>query len=163
MYLWLLPFLVTAAEGTKSTATETIAGGAGWVGAGLLGSVLAWLLFIHIPTKDKQAKEKDELFAKSVKDKDESHNAMTERQQQRMEKLMLDHAASLEKADKERRQDFSEALSRSLEHCQRETAMLRDMLGREMSEVSGVVVDLRKSLEDWREERLLRNTPRGSK
>ncbi len=28
--------------------------GAGWVGAGLLGSVLAWLLFKHLPAKDAQ-------------------------------------------------------------------------------------------------------------
>ncbi len=28
--------------------------GAGWVGAGLLGSVLAWLLLKHLPAKDAQ-------------------------------------------------------------------------------------------------------------
>ena len=33
---------------------EPISGGAGWVGAGLLGSVLAWLLLVHIPNMDKQ-------------------------------------------------------------------------------------------------------------
>lgn len=33
---------------------EPISGGAGWVGAGLLGAVLAWLLLKHIPDKDKQ-------------------------------------------------------------------------------------------------------------
>ena len=30
---------------------------AGWVGAGLLGGVLSWLMFIHIPAKDKQLKD----------------------------------------------------------------------------------------------------------
>jgi len=34
--------------------TDPISGGAGWVGAGLLGLVLGWLLLIHIPNKDKQ-------------------------------------------------------------------------------------------------------------
>lgn len=31
-----------------------IAGEAGWVGTGLLGAVLGWLLFWHLPAKDKQ-------------------------------------------------------------------------------------------------------------
>lgn len=38
-------------------AIEPISGGAGWVGAGLLGAVLAWLLLVHIPAKDKQIKD----------------------------------------------------------------------------------------------------------
>jgi hypothetical protein len=40
--------------------------GSGWVGAGLLGAVLSWLMFIHLPAKDKQLKEiidgKDDLL-----------------------------------------------------------------------------------------------------
>jgi hypothetical protein len=31
-------------------------GGSGWVGAGLLGSVLLWIFFKHLPDKDKQMK-----------------------------------------------------------------------------------------------------------
>ena len=33
---------------------DPVTGGAGWAGAGLLGLVLAWLLFKHLPDKDKQ-------------------------------------------------------------------------------------------------------------
>ena len=33
---------------------DPISGGAGWVGAGLLGLVLAWLLLKHLPDKDRQ-------------------------------------------------------------------------------------------------------------
>lgn len=50
---------------------ETIAGGAGWVGAGLLGGVLYWLLFHHLPSKDKQLMDlvhaKDEAVDSVVK------------------------------------------------------------------------------------------------
>ena len=35
----------------------TLSGGGGWVGAGLLGLVLAWLFFKMIPSKDAQQKE----------------------------------------------------------------------------------------------------------
>lgn len=34
---------------------EPVPGGAaGWVGAGMLGMVLSWLFFVHLPGKDKQ-------------------------------------------------------------------------------------------------------------
>lgn len=36
---------------------DPISGGGGWVGAGLLGAVLAWLLLVHLPSKDKQLRE----------------------------------------------------------------------------------------------------------
>lgn len=38
-------------------APDSLSGGAGWVGAGLLGLVLCWLLLKHLPDKDKQLKD----------------------------------------------------------------------------------------------------------
>src|SRR5689334_4997153 len=35
---------------------DSLSGGAGWFGAGLLGLVLGWLLLVHLPSKDKQLK-----------------------------------------------------------------------------------------------------------
>lgn len=40
-----------------SQSAESLAGGSGWVGAGLLGLILAWLLLVHLPGKDKQLKD----------------------------------------------------------------------------------------------------------
>lgn len=46
-------------------------GMSGWVGTGLLGSVLAWLLLRHLPEKDKQlmdlVKAKDDAVDSVVK------------------------------------------------------------------------------------------------
>ena len=42
---------ILADGATESTAIS------GWAGAGLLSGVLSWLLFVHLPTKDKQLKE----------------------------------------------------------------------------------------------------------
>ena len=39
---------------TFGQITDPISGGAGWVGAGLLGAVLAWLTLKHLPAKDAQ-------------------------------------------------------------------------------------------------------------
>lgn len=38
-------------------ATDPISDGAGWIGAGLLGAVLSWLLLKHLPDKDRQMRE----------------------------------------------------------------------------------------------------------
>lgn len=35
-------------------ALDSLSGGGGWVGAGLLGAVLMWLFFKHLPSKDAQ-------------------------------------------------------------------------------------------------------------
>lgn len=47
----MYPFAILLAQ--ASDPSDPLSGGAGWVGAGLLGAVLAWLLFIHLPAKDK--------------------------------------------------------------------------------------------------------------
>ena len=39
------------------SVADPISGSAGFVGTGLLGAVLGWLLFFHLPAKDKQMKE----------------------------------------------------------------------------------------------------------
>lgn len=36
---------------------DPIFAGSGWTGAGLLGAVLAWLLFRHLPAKDEQVRQ----------------------------------------------------------------------------------------------------------
>jgi len=57
--------------------TDPISGGAGWVGAGLLGLVLGWLLLIHLPQKDKQLVQlletKDKQIAESIVNHDRIH------------------------------------------------------------------------------------------
>ena len=57
--------LLLLAENADANA---LSGGAGWVGTGLLGSVLAWLLWVHLPAKDKQAKEVAEAHAAEIKE-----------------------------------------------------------------------------------------------
>ncbi len=58
--------LVIALTFLAEGVLDPLAGGAGWVGTGLLGSVLAWLLFVHLPAKDKQLKEFMEAKDKAV-------------------------------------------------------------------------------------------------
>jgi hypothetical protein len=50
--------LVLQAQGPETV----IGGGAGWLGAGLFGLVLGWLLLVHLPAKDKQITGLFDLF-----------------------------------------------------------------------------------------------------
>lgn len=74
---------------------DPISGGAGWVGAGLLGAVLAWLLLVYLPSKDKLTKD------------------MTDGHNNRIDKLFADKLASEERM----RCDFKASLDKILEHC----------------------------------------------
>ncbi len=50
--------------------TPVLGPGAGWAGASILGGVLGWLMFVHIPSKDKMLKEmleaKDAILASQL-------------------------------------------------------------------------------------------------
>lgn len=64
---------------TSPTTIDPVSGNSGWAGAGLLGGVLGWLLFIHLPAKDKQitalVSAKDEVVKEIIQSKDEAINA----------------------------------------------------------------------------------------
>lgn len=48
--------------------TDVISGGAGWVGSGLFGLVLGWLLFFHLPEDNKKETKSAESKDAFVKD-----------------------------------------------------------------------------------------------
>jgi hypothetical protein len=50
----------------SQVSADPLSGGAGWVGAGLLGAVLAWLCLLHLPGKDKQIERLIEAKDKAV-------------------------------------------------------------------------------------------------
>jgi len=63
-------------------AADPISGGAGWIGAGLLGAVLAWLMFVHLPGKDKLIRElqaESQAFVQRLMDR---HDAAVKAQQE---------------------------------------------------------------------------------
>lgn len=52
------------------SSLDPLSGGSGWVGAGLLGMVLAWLCLKHLPAKDDQLKIKDDQLERILNLKD---------------------------------------------------------------------------------------------
>jgi PAS domain S-box-containing protein len=53
---------------SQANPTDSLSGNGGWVGAGLLGLVLAWLLLRHLPEKDRQLSDKDKAHETRVKE-----------------------------------------------------------------------------------------------
>lgn len=78
---------------------DPISGGAGWIGAGLLGLVLGWLLLMHLPAKAKESKEEREAFGKSLTELSNKFttalDGQSERFNGRAEALRTDFASSL--------------------------------------------------------------------
>lgn len=96
-------------------SVDPISGGAGWVGAGLLGAVLAWLCFIHLPAKDKQLK--DHLTAK-----DETLKMQEDQSWERLEKMST---------------VFEATMQRITDHCKEELKTLTEFWRRELDLIKG--------------------------
>lgn len=88
------PYWVYAQIADK-TAGDVLAGGAGWFGAGLLGAVLSWLLLKHLPEKDRQSKEKDDLILKVVTNCNEEMKEMMDKFGEQLEGTRKDFAEQL--------------------------------------------------------------------
>lgn len=93
-----LPAALLAQDGAPALGP-----GAGWASAGLLSSVLGWLLFVHLPAKDKLLREMIE--AKDV--------------------LLAAQLAMFIEAQREGRRDFKEALAGVVETFKAEVAAAR--------------------------------------
>lgn len=103
-------------------APDPISGGAGWIGAGLLGAVLAWLLGIHLPAKDKQLKEFMEV-------KDEQIANLTEKYEN---KLVL-VTSTFEKESDANRTDFRRTLDVVMNHCTEESKKILEAFRSEIA------------------------------
>ncbi len=101
-----MDLIILAAE---TVDAASLSGGAGWVGAGLLGAVLSWLLMIHLPAKDKQiatmlsdsSAERTAMMASQRSERDQ----MFLRFDTTLDKILLASRETTERATKEFRED----------------------------------------------------------
>jgi hypothetical protein len=117
--------------------TDPLSGGAGWVGTGLLGSVLGWLLFIHLPKKDQQVLD-------LINSRDKLVEKITAEFRQSMTELVDKSNAN----DKEQRVNFKESLEKVTAHCEKEVTTTVDALRKEVDRISMYVGELSKRLDE---------------
>lgn len=104
------------------------------MGAGLLGLVLGWLMFIHLPAKDKQLQavidNKDKVLNDLIQAKDSRIKEVMEVKDQRIQQLSTDFRAALDKV---------------VDHCQEEAERLAERFSKEMASVR---MEVQKPLND---------------
>jgi hypothetical protein len=49
---------------------NVLGGNAGWAGVGMLGGMMVWLLYFHLPARDKQNADKDKQLLEQIAAKD---------------------------------------------------------------------------------------------
>jgi PAS domain S-box-containing protein len=70
-------------------AIDAISGGGGWLGAGLLGMVLGWLLMRHLPEKDRQLKELLDAHARALEARDALLRAQADAHRVAVDRVVL--------------------------------------------------------------------------
>lgn len=132
----------------QGASVDPISGGAGWVGAGLLGLVLAWLLFIHLPAKDKQLagliESKDKQLADLVDSRDSFVRELTHNFRDAMQAAAV--AAAVQ--DKERRDDYKASLATVVSHCEKETGQMSQAIRKDLGDLVSLAVSLRQIMEE---------------
>lgn len=95
---------------------DPLAGNSGWVGTGLLGAVLSWLLFVHLPAKDKQIKELTDIHARIEADQRTTHTATESTQREAHLKVESAQRDTFEKTMKVMTDHCKEEFDRILNH-----------------------------------------------
>jgi hypothetical protein len=130
-------------------STDAISGGAGWVGAGLLGGVLSWLLFIHLPAKDKQ-------IAGLI----DSRDAMVREMTLNFRAGIVDSEKRAAETDRDRRADYQASLKMVVDHCEKETALTSGAIRRDLDQLNDLAVELRKMISEVRDRNMLYTPPK---
>jgi gas vesicle protein len=130
-----IPAVACAAVWAQAAVTDPISGGAGWVGAGLLGLVLGWLMFIHLPAKDKQLKElidvKDKQIKDLIDDKDKALTEIVKAKDDRIKEVMDAKDSRMHRLS----EDFRGALDKVVEHCKEESEKLAERFSGELAAI----------------------------
>jgi hypothetical protein len=131
----------------QAAQIDPISNGAGWVGAGLLGLVLGWLLLVHLPAKDKQLKEvidgkdklldgiiatKDKLLKDTIDSRDKQLNDILAKKWDMIQALTKDHKESVERV----------AL-----HCEQEMGNITKYWQEQVSMLTRAIQDLGESVD----------------
>jgi hypothetical protein len=119
---------------------DAISGGAGWVGAGLLGGVLSWLLFLHLPAKDKQ-------IAGLI----DSRDAMVEKLTNSFRQAIIESEERAAAVDKERREDYRVSLAMVVSHCEKEMATTSGSIRQNLDEMNRAMAEWRVFMKEIRD------------
>lgn len=138
--LWSLPLFllrVFAQVAQAQTALpDTPAGWAGWASFLTSGGVLTWLLFVHLPNKDKQQE-------KMVQANFDHVAQLTKDHKEAVEKLAAENKASLA----EERKAFQEGLKQVIDHAREESRFSITLFSRDLESIEKTLERLNGTIE----------------
>jgi hypothetical protein len=135
----LLTLAAIVAQAVPSSP-DVISGGAGWAGAGLLGLVLGWLLFVHLPAKDKQ-------IAELVKSRDDMVKELTGS----FREGIVESEKRATEVDRERREDYRISLAMVVSHCEKEMSGTSAAIRRDLDELNAALAEFRSLMKELRD------------
>jgi hypothetical protein len=135
----LLTLAAIVAQAAPPTP-DVISGGAGWAGAGLLGLVLGWLLFVHLPAKDKQ-------IAELVKSRDDMVKELTGS----FREGIVESEKRATEVDRERREDYRISLQMVVSHCEKEMSSTSTVMRQNLDESNRLLGELRGLMKEIRD------------
>jgi hypothetical protein len=121
------------------TIAEPLPTTAGWVGAGLASSILAWLFFKHIPAKDAQIAKLIEDHTRLVTKLIDDHAAQNHQMMTDYQTTLDQLATRVATLDRERRDQVRESLAYISNHNEHQIAVI----GKSINELVVSVRELR--------------------
>jgi hypothetical protein len=131
---------------------ETFPGAPAWVGTGLLGGVLGWLLFVHLPSKDKQISSLIADRDRAMQEKDERHDVHTRAITDQFNTTMAAIVVRYTEAERDRRGDFQASLTMIVNHCEKETSQTGAAIRKNLEGFGQLMEEVRDELRRFRGE-----------
>ena len=119
-------------------ATDSISGGAGWVGAGLLGLVLGWLMLKHLPDKDKQISGLIDQFGKMLDAREVALRELIAAKDKQISEMLVNKWQIIQSLTK----DYRDGIKDVAGHCEQEIARLTTYWQSQMSSLTAAIQDL---------------------
>ena len=120
VYLTTLGGLLVADAVSEVSA---ITGGTGWVGASILGGVLAWLMFVHLPAKDK-------MFKELINDKDKQIDVILTSKWEALKQIAMEHTKVIESLSAK----YQLTMDKVIAHCDVEVQRIIGVFDRDREE-----------------------------
>jgi hypothetical protein len=157
----MIALMILAVTAQAGGAPDVLSGSAGYLGTGLLGSVLAWVFFVNLPGKDKQ-------IASLIESRDALVRELTAAHQETVKSIAADFRAAVSdqekraaEADRDRRHDFRDQLqaittrgegqlSIVTKHCEAELSLTNQAIRRDLDELNATLADQRSMSSDVR-------------
>lgn len=164
---WYLHGIIVAQSVAQSTI-DPISGGAAWVGQGILGGVLGWILFVAWPAKDKAAredrdsrdaaikqlverhdaetKELTERFTVALRDMSERNDAANRIQVERFTVTIADITAKFAQSERDQRHDYRDQLNAITLRYESEREFNSNAIRAFLADAHRILEDLRRLL-----------------